>query len=191
MVAKNFPGIVDIKFTAKMEDELDGVAENTRRWEEVVKEFYEPFGQSLKIAEASIEKIKINDEVTGELCPECGKPLVIKTGRFGRFLACSGYPDCKYHRSIQATTGVSCPVPGCGGEIRILRSKKGKTFYGCSNYEKCGLKPLNQRPLKQKCPECGWIMVEKNKKAKCQSEKCGYSGPIEEPKEDKAGVPGI
>lgn len=178
MVVKNFPGIVDIRFTAKMEEGLDEVAENNRQWADLVKEFYEPFGRSLKTAEESIEKIRIADETTDELCPECGKPLVIKSGRFGRFLACSGYPDCKYHRSLQTSTGVPCPMPGCGGEILVLRSKKGKTFYGCSNYKKCGLEPLNSRPLKQKCPACGWLMVEYRKKARCQ--KCGQLAPVEE-----------
>jgi len=181
MVAKNFPDIVDIKFTAKMEDGLDEVAEDGREWEDVVKEFYGPFGKSLATAEASIEKIVTPVEVTDEKCPLCSKPLVIKSGRFGRFLACSGYPECKFTKSFQATTGVPCPEPGCGGEILILRSKGGRTFYGCSNYKKCVFKPLNNRPVKQKCPECGWLMTvygKDGKKAKCI--KCGHIAPIEE-----------
>lgn len=183
MVAKNFPDIVDIKFTAKMEDELDEVAGATRQWQEVVKAFYDPFGKSLSAAEESIEKIVVPVEITDEKCPECGKPLVVKSGRFGRFLACSGYPECKFTKSFLATTGVPCPEPGCGGQILVLRSKKGKTFYGCSNYKKCELKPFNSRPLKQKCPECGWLMVESNKNAKCL--KCGHIAPIEDKVEVK------
>lgn len=185
MVAKNFPDIVDIKFTAKMEDELDEVAENTRQWEEVVKEFYDPFGKSLNAAEESIEKIKLPDEVTEEKCPECGKPMVVKSGRFGRFLACSGYPECKHTQSLKVKTGVHCPEPGCEGEILVRRSKKGKTFYGCSKYPECTF-ATNARPVQKPCPECGWLMIEFQKNAKCI--KCGHIAPIEEKTEDKVEV---
>ncbi len=182
LVARNFPDIVDIKFTARMEDELDEVAEDSRKWEDVVKDFYTPFGKSLKTAEESIERVKLADEATNEKCPECGKPMVVKSGRFGRFLACSGYPACKYTKSFQVKTGVHCPEPGCDGELLVRRSRKGKTFYGCSNYPKCTF-AINARPVPKPCPKCGGLMMEWRKKAKC--EKCGHIGPIEDKAEEK------
>lgn len=181
MVAKNFPDVVDIKFTAKMEDELDEVAENTRQWEDVVKDFYGPFGKSLAIAEESIEKIKLPEEVTNEKCPDCGKPMVVKSGRFGRFLACSGYPECKHTQSLKVTTGVKCPE--CKeGEILVRKSKKGKTFYGCSRYPQCNF-ATNARPVPQPCPECGGLMTAYGKKAKCI--KCGHAEILPDKTEEK------
>ncbi len=179
LVVKNFPDVVNVKFTAQMEDELDEIAEDSREWEDVVKDFYTPFGKSLATAEASIERVKLPEEVTNEVCPECGKPMVVKSGRFGRFLACSGYPDCKYTKSFQIKTGVKCPQ--CEGELVVRRSKKGKTFYGCSNYPECTF-AVPARPIKKPCPKCGGLMTAWGKSVKCT--KCEHREKLEEKTEE-------
>jgi DNA topoisomerase-1 len=157
MVSQYFPGIVDIKFTARMEDELDEIAENKRDWVGVIKDFYIPFDKELTKATQVIERVKLPDQVTDETCPNCGKSLVIKTGRFGKFLACSGYPECKYAKSYQIKVGISCPE--CDGELleRFNRKQK-RTFYGCSNYPDCTF-ATNFKPLSQPCPKCGGLMT--------------------------------
>jgi DNA topoisomerase-1 len=169
-----FPGIIDIKFTARMEDELDEIANENGDWVGVVQDFYTPFEKDLTKATQLMERVKLPDKVTEETCPQCGKPLVIKTGRFGKFLACSGYPDCKYTQSYQVKTGVSCPQ--CGGELVEKINKKKRTFYGCSNYPNCTFL-TNYRPLPQPCPKCGSLMTEyRGTQAKCT--KCSYKGKL-------------
>jgi DNA topoisomerase-1 len=123
-----------------------------------------------------MERVKLPDEVTEEACPQCGKPLVVKTGRYGKFLACSGYPECKFTKSHQVKTGVSCPE--CGSELVERVSRKKRTFYGCSNYPKCQF-ATNQRPLPRPCPKCGGLLTQyRGKWAKCL--KCDYKGGLEE-----------
>ena len=118
--------------------------------------------------------MKLPDELTDETCPNCGRPLAIKTGRFGKFLACTVYPDCKYTKSFQKKTGAICPQ--CGGELVERRSKKGRTFYGCSNYPSCNFAVFS-RPLPEACPRCGALMTEyRGNQAKCT--KCNYRGRI-------------
>ncbi|MBI3040986.1 MAG: type I DNA topoisomerase [Chloroflexi bacterium] len=156
LVGKYFPDIVDLKFTARMEDELDEIADEKRDWVGVVQDFYTPFEQSLNKAARLIEKVKLPDEVTDEVCPE-GHPMVIKVGRFGKFLACSHYPEHKYTRSFQVKTGAQCPQ--CGGELVQRVSKKKRTFYGCSNYPNCTF-AINTKPLPQPCPQCGSLLTE-------------------------------
>jgi DNA topoisomerase-1 len=168
-----FSDIVDIEFTAHMEDELDKVANESKDWVTVVQDFYTPFDQSLQNAAQLMERVKL-EEQTDEICPECGKPLVIKFGRFGKFIACSGYPECKYTKPFLVKVGVKCPQ--CGGEIVERRSKKKRTFYGCSNYPNCKFF-LNTRPLAQPCPQCGGLLtVYRKNLAKCT--KCEYKGKI-------------
>ncbi|MBI3930858.1 MAG: type I DNA topoisomerase [Chloroflexi bacterium] len=177
LVGKYFPDIVDLKFTARMEDELDEIADEKRDWVGVVQDFYTPFEQSLNKAARLIEKVKLPDEVTDEVCPE-GHPMVIKVGRFGKFLACSHYPEHKYTRSFQVKTGAQCPQ--CGGELVQRVSKKKRTFYGCSNYPNCTF-AINTKPLPQPCPQCGSLLTEyRGKQAKCT--KCDYRGKLAEPK---------
>ena len=135
LLIQYFPDIINIAFTADMENKLDGIANNEYNWPDVIKEFYTPFNKDLKNAVATAERVKLEDEKTGEDCPNCGKPLVFKTGRFGKFVACSGYPECKYTQSFQVKTGVNCPK--CGKEIVQRMSKRRKIFYGCSGYPKC------------------------------------------------------
>ncbi|MFC2004060.1 type I DNA topoisomerase [Chloroflexota bacterium] len=176
LVSQYFPDIVDIKFTARMEDELDEIANDKGNWVDVVQDFYTPFEKSLNNASLLIEKVKLPDEVTEETCPQCGKPIVVKSGRYGKFLACSGYPDCKYTKSFQVKTGVSCPE--CGSELIERLSKKKRTFYGCSNYPNCTF-ATNFKPLPQPCPECSGLMtLYRQKWSRCI--KCGHRGKLQQ-----------
>ncbi len=176
LLSQYFADIVDIKFTARMEDELDEIANEHRDWVSVVQNFYTPFEKSLQNASQLMEKVKLADELTEEICPECGKPLAIKTGRYGRFLACSGYPECKYTRSFQVKIGVSCPQ--CGSELVKRVNKKKRTFYGCSNYPNCQF-ATNFRPLPHPCPKCGGLLtLYRTKWAKCS--KCEYKGKLQQ-----------
>ncbi|MBI4286177.1 MAG: type I DNA topoisomerase [Chloroflexi bacterium] len=175
LLARHFPDVIDIDFTARLENELDDIAHENKNWVHVVQDFYVPLAKNLETASAVAERVKFAEEPTGEVCPNCGKPLVTKTGRFGKFVACSGYPECKYTRSIQNKIGVKCPE--CGAELLERRSKKGRTFYGCSAYPKCNF-ATNLRPLPQLCPKCGGLMAQFGKAAKCL--KCGHRGKVEE-----------
>ena len=176
LLVQHFPDIVDIKFTAHLEDELDKVAHENKDWVHVVQDFYTPFEKDLQNASRLMEKVKLAEELTDETCPECGKPLVIKTGRYGKFMACSGYPECKYTKSFQVKTGVKCPQ--CDGEIVKKRSKKGRAFYGCSNWPKCDF-ATNLKPLPQPCPKCGGLLTVYRKNwTKCS--KCEYRGKLQQ-----------
>lgn len=176
LLEEYFKDIVDVKFTANLEEKLDEIAEGNYSWQSVVEDFYSHFEKVLKRAEEEISNIKIEDEVTDEICEKCGRNMVIKYGRYGKFLACPGYPECKNTKPIQDKIGVKCPE--CGGDIVRLRSSKGRTFYGCSNYPKCNFMTWKE-PINEKCPNCGATMVkEENKKGllkKCSNKDCGYS----------------
>jgi DNA topoisomerase-1 len=154
----HFADIVDVEFTAKMEENLDMVEEGQLEWKKVVGDFYLPFASDLEKASDMIEKVEIKDEEAGKDCPKCGKPMLIKHGRFGKFMACSGFPDCRHTESLNEEAGVQCPL--CGGDIIILRSKKGRKFFGCRNYPQCDFRSWN-KPTGTKCPECGQGLVEK------------------------------
>jgi DNA topoisomerase-1 len=181
LLAKHFPGIVDINFTAYMEDELDKVANEDKNWVAVIQEFYSPFAKSLESAAELMEKVKV-EEATDEVCPKCGKPMVVKFGRFGKFIACSGYPDCKFTKSFQVKVGVKCPQ--CGGDIVQKKSKKKRTFYGCSNYPDCTF-AINFKPLPQPCPQCGGLLTAyRGNLAKCT--KCAFRGKVGESAETEA-----
>ncbi len=174
LVIKYFSDIIDVEFTAHMEDELDEIARKNKRWVDVVQDFYTPFEKSLDNAFQLAERVELADELTEEICPECDKPLKIKTGRYGKFLACSGYPECKFTKSYQKKTGVECPQ--CGGELIERLSKKKRTFYGCSNYPDCTF-AINAKPLPEPCPRCGAMLTEyRGKQAKCT--KCEYRGKL-------------
>jgi len=176
LLAKHFPDIVDIEFTARMEEELDQIANESRDWVQVVQDFYTPFEKSLQNASLLMERVKLADELTEEICPECGKPMAIKIGRYGKFLACSGYPECKHTKSFQVKTGARCPE--CGAEIVQKISKKKRTFYGCSNYPNCQF-ATNFRPLPQPCPKCGGLLTQyRTNWAKCT--KCKYKVKLQQ-----------
>ena len=173
LLTEYFTNIMDLDFTAKMEEELDDVSRGERDWVPMLGEFYGPFEEALSNADELMPKIRM-DEETDEVCDcggsdkcehtdTCGKPLVIKTGRFGRFMACTGFPECRKTKPILKQTGVSCPKPNCGGDIVERRARgRGRSFYGCSNYPDCDL-ILNQQPLPTPCPECAGLMVMKGR----------------------------
>jgi len=176
VMCQYFSGIVDIEFTARMEDELDEIANENRDWVRVVQDFYTPFEKDLENAAQLMDKIKLAEEVTDEVCPKCGKPMIVKHGRYGKFLACSGYPECKHTASFQVKLGVKCP--DCGSELVQKLSKKRRTFYGCSNYPNCQF-ATNFRPLPQPCPRCGGLLVTyRGKLVKCT--KCEYKGKLKQ-----------
>jgi len=176
LLKQHFPDIVDVEFTAAMEEKLDQIEEGVLSWRQLVNDFYRPFSASLEQAEAEIDKVRLEDEMTDEICEECGRPMVIKHGRYGKFLACSGYPKCTNTRPILVRTGARCPV--CGGEIVERRSKKGRKFYGCSNYPSCNFVVWN-KPVDKSCPVCGAFLVEKRGRGKgvqyvCSRDGCNY-----------------
>ena len=174
MMEDYFKEIVDVGFTAEMEDKLDDVEVKDLDWKEIIREFYGPFSKELEIADEAIEKVTIEDQITDELCELCGKPMAIKSGRFGEFLACTGYPECKNTKAIVQTIDVKCP--DCGGDIVAKRGRSGKLFYGCSNYPECN-KAFWYKPTEKKCPECGSLLLErklKNSQLACSNDQCGY-----------------
>jgi len=176
LLEKYFKEIVDAGFTAGMEDRLDDIEAEGRDWRGIVSDFYGVLKEELIIADNEIEKIKIEDEPTGEDCDLCGLPMVIKQGRFGRFVACSGYPDCKNTKPLVVKVeGVSCPA--CGRDILVRKSRKGKIFFGCSGYPECK-QVYWYKPVNKNCPKCGAIMCErkgKNIKLVCSNSDCGYT----------------
>ena len=174
LLTQYFSDIVNIEFTARMEEELDQIAHESRDWVNVVQDFYIPFEKSLNNASQLMEKVKLADELTEETCPECGKTLIVKHGRYGKFIACSGYPECKYTKPFQVKIGVKCP--DCGSELIERISKKKRIFYGCSNYPNCRF-ATNFKPLPHPCPKCGGLFTQYRKNwSKCT--KCEYKGKL-------------
>lgn len=174
LLSKHFRFVVNVKFTARMETYLDNIASGNMEWTSALNEFYTPFESNLEKASKLMEKVKLPDEMTDELCPKCGKPMAIKMGRYGKFMACSGYPDCKFTKSFQIKIGVKCPQ--CGHELVERINKKKRIFYGCSNYPDCQF-ATNLKPLPQPCPQCGGLLtLYKTKQTKCT--KCEYKGEV-------------
>lgn len=175
IMKKHFKDIVDIDFTAGMEQELDSVEDGKMTWEQVLEDFYPEFADNLEKAQKAIEKVKIKDEESDVVCEKCGRKMVYKISKFGKFLACPGYPECKNTKAIRHETGVKCPK--CGGEILAKKSKKGKTYYGCENNPKCDFMAWDEPVKKEKCPECGSILFKRtgrNAKIYCSNENCKY-----------------
>ncbi|HEV3091929.1 MAG TPA: type I DNA topoisomerase [Candidatus Cybelea sp.] len=161
LLVGNFPKILNLKFTAQMEGDLDKVADGNEDWIALLRRFYGPFETELEEAEKRLPRLELRDEPTDEICPNCGRPMVIKTGRFGRFISCTGYPECKTAKPIIKETGVACPK--CGGSVVERRSKKGRTFYGCANYPNCDF--ISWDPVvSQKCPVCDSYVVSKTRR---------------------------
>ena len=175
LLAQYFADIVNIEFTASLENELDAVASENKDWTNVVQDFYLPLEKNLQSAMELAERVKLADELTDEVCPNCGKPLAVKTGRFGKFLACSGYPECKFTKPFMIKIGVKCPE--CGGELIQRMSKKKRIFFGCSNYPECRF-ISNTKPLPTPCPECGGLLTSWGKQSKCT--KCNYKGKLQQ-----------
>ena len=158
-----FSDIISVAFTAKMEKQLDEVESNKKKWVDILKTFYKTFSKDLEKGNQA-QRIKITQLFSDEICDKCGRKMLIKSGRFGKFLACSGFPDCKHTKSFLDKIGVNCPEEGCPGEIVRKKTKKGRIFYGCSNYPKCSFMTWN-KPVDKKCPKCNSILVlDKNKK---------------------------
>lgn len=157
-----FPEIIDVSFTAKMEADLDRIEEGAEDWRTLLRNFYGPFSARLSAAEAEMEKVTLEPEYAGVSCVVCGRPMVIKTGRYGKFLACSGFPECKNTKPLILSTGVRCP--SCGkGELVERRTKRGRIFYGCSRYPECEF-TIWDRPLSVSCPDCGGLLVAKGRR---------------------------
>jgi DNA topoisomerase-1 len=175
ILSEHFPTIVDLGFTAQMEEGLDRIAQGERHWVPFLKDFYEPFEKTLQTAKQRMERVKVVDEPTDEVCSECGRPMVVKLGRYGKFIACSGYPECKKTKPFLVKIGVTCPK--CSGELVERQSKKRRIFYGCAKYPDCDF-TISGKPIPQPCPECGGLQVMRgNKMARCT--KCEFSGRLE------------
>ncbi|MFP4020219.1 MAG: type I DNA topoisomerase, partial [Halanaerobium sp.] len=177
LLTEYFPDVTDVEFTAELEKRLDEIEKGNEDWKKILRDFYEPFYQRLENARENMESVQIVEE-TDEVCDECGSPMVVKYGRYGKFLACSSYPECKNTKPYLVKTGVDCPE--CeDGEVIERTSKKGRTFYGCSNYPDCNFMTWN-KPVEKPCPVCGSLMVEKTTKAKgkhykCINKECGHT----------------
>ncbi|MGE5678264.1 MAG: type I DNA topoisomerase [Pseudomonadota bacterium] len=178
-----FYDIVDVEFTANMESKLDEIEEGDKEWKQVIREFYEPFAVTLASAEEKVGKIEIQDEVSDVICELCGRNMVYKQGRFGKFLACPGFPQCRNTKAIIESTGIGCPK--CSGELIARKTKKGRKFYGCNRYPECDFVSWDE-PVAEKCPECGSLMVKKYAKKgleyKCTNGACGYIKKAEDKK---------
>ncbi|MGM9551217.1 MAG: type I DNA topoisomerase [Clostridia bacterium] len=182
----NFKDIVDAEFTAGMEAELDKVEEGERDWVELLKEFYEPFKITLEQAEKNIDKVKIADEVSDEVCDKCGRNMVVKVSKFGKFLACPGFPECRNTKPVMKDTGVACPK--CNGRIVEKKSKKGKKYFACENAPGCDFLLWDQ-PVKSPCPICGSIMVKKYLKkgslTVCSNSECSSNSKKKDENKEK------
>ena len=161
LLAEHFKEIMNLQYTAKMEAELDQVEEHHADWVQVLERFYAPFKRDLEEAEKKLPKLEIRDEPTDEICEKCGRPMVIKTGRFGRFISCTGYPECKTTKPILKDTGAICPKDG--GKIVERRSRRGRTFYGCANYPACDFVSWD-RVVPEPCPICGAYVTAKSRR---------------------------
>jgi DNA topoisomerase-1 len=171
-----FPDIVDYKFTAEMEKQLDEVEEGKKDWREIVREFYIPFQELLKKADEAISKIEIKDEVSDVKCEKCGANMVIKTGRYGKFLACPNFPECRNTKPYVEEISARCPK--CNSAIVVKYTKKGKKFYGCENYPECDFISWDM-PADERCPKCGALMVVRQRKngeefLMCTNKECRY-----------------
>ena len=185
ILAAYFADIVDVAFTGEMEDNLDGIELGDKEWKGVIADFYKGFAEELKVADEEVERIEREVVLSDEVCEKCGKPMAIKEGRFGQFLACTGYPECKNTKPIVKSTGIACPK--CGKDIIERRGRKsGKVFYGCSGYPDCDVSYWD-KPIGRFCPNCGSMLVQgkgKTKTIKCSNQECGYKEKKQGEKDD-------
>ncbi len=178
LMEERFPKIVNVKFTAQMESDLDTVEDGKYPWVQLLTDFYGDFNETLKQAKKDMDgiKIELEEDKTDLVCDKCGKPMVVKYGRFGKFIACSGYPECKnIVKMVDKLKDVSCPK--CGGDVIVRKTKRGRSFYGCSNYPNCNFISWYE-PTNSKCPQCGEILFKKKGKQSklfCNTDGCGYS----------------
>lgn len=186
LMKERFPKIINVKFTAQMEKNLDQIENGEKDWIETLHTFYDGFEKTLAEAKKAMEGVtmKLPEEETDFICEKCGKRMVVKVGRYGKFIACPGYPECKNIKKIVNEIDVECPK--CGKKVIIKKSRKGRVFYGCSGYPDCDFVSWNE-PTREKCPRCGGILyVRKGKVPKlyCAAEGCGYENAVEEQKDE-------
>jgi DNA topoisomerase-1 len=176
LLVEHFPNIVDTGFTARMETELDDIADGERQWVDVIREFYEPFSEQLEIAAENMPEVKAEPEKLDRLCPECGHQLLVRHGRFGKFIGCSNFPECRHTEPWLEKLGITCPEDG--GELVERKTRRGRTFYGCANYPECEFTSW-KRPLPTPCPNCGGLLVVENRQtARCLQ--CEETVPLSE-----------
>ena len=178
VMMEQFPNIVDVKFSADMEKKLDIIEAGKADWVQTIDDFYKGFAKSLEDAEKNMEgkRVKVEDIPTDEICEKCGRPMVIKSGRYGKFVACSGFPECRNAHPLVKDTGGICPE--CGGHMLVRKSAKGRIYYGCSNYPKCNFMTWDE-PVPEKCPQCGQTLFKKKSQLYCAKEGCDFTKPIE------------
>ena len=178
VMMEQFPDIVNVKFSADMEKKLDVVEAGQADWGKTIDDFYQGFEKSLEQAEKNMEgkRIKVEDIPTDEICEKCGRPMVIKSGRYGKFVACSGFPECRNAHPLVKDTGGLCPLDG--GHMLVRKSAKGRVYYGCSNYPKCNYMTWDE-PVPEKCPQCGSTLFKKKGQLYCAKEGCGFVKAIE------------
>ena len=178
VMMEQFPNIVDVKFSADREKKLDVVEAGQADWVKTIDDFYQGFSKSLEQAEKNMEgkRIKVEDIPTDEICEKCGRPMVIKSGRYGKFVACSGFPECRNAHPLVKDTGGLCPLDG--GHMLVRKSAKGRVYYGCSNYPKCNYMTWDE-PVPEKCPQCGSTLFKKKGQLYCAKEGCGFVKAIE------------
>jgi DNA topoisomerase-1 len=176
LLVNYFPDIVDVNFTAHMEEDLDRIASGDEPWVKVVRDFYGPFSQEVERAQEEMPEVKQEPEPIGRACPECGHELVIRWGRYGKFISCSNFPKCRHTEPILEKIGVKCPKDG--GEIVERKTKRGRTFYGCANYPECDFTSW-KRPLPTPCPNCGGLLIMANKDT-AQCIQCEEQYPLDQ-----------
>ena len=178
VMMEQFPDIVNVKFSADMEKKLDVVEAGQADWVKTIDDFYQGFEKSLEQAEKNMEgkRIKVEDIPADEICEKCGRPMVIKSGRYGKFVACSGFPECRNAHPLVKDTGGLCPLDG--GHMLVRKSAKGRVYYGCSNYPKCNYMTWDE-PVPEKCPQCGSTLFKKKGQLYCAKEGCGFVKAIE------------
>ncbi len=190
LLKKYFPEIIDIKFTANMENTLDSIEDGQNDWKEILGRFFAPFNEELKVAEQEIGQIEVADEVTEEICEKCGRNMVIKRGRYGKFLACPGFPECRNAKPLLENLGIDCTK--CGkGKIVARRSKKGRKFFGCSNYPQCDFVTWDE-PVNKHCPLCNQLLLSKKSQKEgtkyvCSGENCKYTEKVEKSSPELTG----
>lgn len=188
LLIQNFGSIINVDFTANLETELDQIESGERQWKTVISDFYTVFKEQLDIAEKNIGDVKIPDEITDIICEKCGKPFAIKMGRYGKFLACTGFPECRNTRPLLEEIGITCPKCGKGNVVK-RRSKKGRVFYGCSDYPECDFVTW-EKPTGECCPNCadGYLVEHRTKNGThivCTSKDCNYKGELNDESQDK------
>ncbi|HUV74860.1 MAG TPA: type I DNA topoisomerase, partial [Anaerolineae bacterium] len=179
LLVEHFGDIIEVGFTARMEENLDRIASGEREWVPVMRRFYDRFENQLEVAKVEMKKIELKPEPAGIDCEKCGSPMVIKTGRYGKFIACSNYPNCRNTKPYVVKVGVDCPR--CGGDLIERKTRKGRVFYGCANYPECDFASW-EKPVAEPCPECGGLMTEAGK----NSIKCSECGTTREPLREEA-----